>query len=85
MLHLEHAGNEKELMSEFKCLCAERELLMSTMISIVVITMKNIFCSIFCQLLASIRNRYRQYRLPKEKEGIICEQVPTGKKNTPRE
>ena len=78
MLLLGHAGNEKEFMLEFKCLCAE--LFMSTMIWIVVITMKNVFCSIFSQLLASIRNRCRQYRLPKEKEGIIWEQVPGGNK-----
>jgi hypothetical protein len=59
-LHLEHAGNEKEFMFEFKYLWAEREMIMSTMILIVVITMKNIFCSIFYQLLASIRNQCRQ-------------------------
>jgi hypothetical protein len=78
-LYLEHAGNEKEFMPELKCLCAVREMFMSTMKLIVVITMKNIFYSMLCQLLASVRNWCRQYCLPKEEEGNICKQFPGGK------
>ena len=79
MLHLANAGNEKEFMPEFKCLCAERELLMSKIKWIVlIITQKKLFTPSFVSLLprSVIGVDSTAHQTRKEKN---CEQDPEGK------
>jgi hypothetical protein len=82
VLHLEHAGNEKEFMPEFKCMCAERELVMSTVIWIVVIIMKNTFAPSFISFLPQSVIGVDNTAYQRRKKDLFANKRLEGKKYT---